>query len=121
MVWCMKACPPGRELRILECNSAYDSKYLCDNMVFSLCLSCLTSTRIEIIQEFKNSFSSKILLFGSTRYVKSIEKTHRIEEKLMPKRSEPLQKIAWGLNYIFNIIELLGYNESSFAPPPFPP
>lgn len=104
MVWWMKdCCPPGRELRTLECSSAYDSEYLCDVIVFSLCLSCLTSMRIEIIQEFKNSFNSKILLFRSTRYVKSTEKTHRIEKKFMPERSEPLQKLAWGLNFIFNI------------------
>lgn len=89
-----RCCPPGRELRTLECNSAYDSEYLCDVTVFSLCISCLTSMKIEIIQEFKNSFNSKILLFRSTRCVKSTEKTHRIEKKFMPKRSEPLQKLA---------------------------
>lgn len=55
IVWLMKdslgeSLPPGRELRSLEHSSAYASKGLGDIIEFSLCLSCVIQTRIDMNQ-----------------------------------------------------------------------
>lgn len=46
----MKDYPSGRELRSLEHSSAYASEGLGDIIEFSLCLSCVIQTRIDVNQ-----------------------------------------------------------------------